>query len=319
VKSTEMVPVDQDKVVRAVEKASRYVVSVNTVTLVSDFLFRSMPVGGLGSGIIYGADGYIVTNNHVVSNARRISITLPDNRITEGSVVGGDALSDVALIKIPRTGLTPAEFYDSDSLKVGQFVLALGNPFGLAGGPTVTAGVISALKRRIQAQGGPLIEDLIQTDAAINPGNSGGPLINLDGKVVAMSTAIIPYAQGIGFAITSNTVQRVAEEMIKYGRVIRPWLGINGIDMSSGIAEYYNLAVDFGVLVVSVVEASPAYHAGLREGDIIIQVDKERVLGLSDLLAQLWRRKAGDEVSLRIIRGEKEFLSTTRLVESPMT
>ncbi|MGQ9780824.1 MAG: S1C family serine protease [Nitrososphaeria archaeon] len=314
-----MIPIDQDKVIRAVEKASRYVVSVNTVTLVSDFLFHSMPVSGLGSGIIYGADGYIVTNNHVVSNARKISITLPDNKIAEGSVVGGDTLSDVALIKISRIGLTPAEFYDSDSLKVGQFVLALGNPFGLAGGPTVTAGVISALGRRIQAQGGPVIEDLIQTDAAINPGNSGGPLINLEGQVVAMSTAIIPYAQGIGFAVTSNTIQRVADEIIKYGRVIRPWLGINGIDMSDGIAEYYSLSVDFGVLVVSVVNASPAYYAGLREGDIIIQVDKERVLGLNDLLAQLWKRKAGDEVILRIVRGEKEFLSRAKLVESPMS
>ena len=314
-----MIPIDQEKIIMAVEKASRYVVSVNTITLVSDFLFHSMPVSGLGSGIIYDTDGYIVTNNHVISNARKISITLPDSKIYNGTVVGSDSLTDVAVIKIPKTGLTPAEFYDSEFLKVGQFVLALGNPFGLPGGPTVTAGIISALRRRIQAQGGPMIEELIQTDAAINPGNSGGPLINLEGKVVAMGTAIIPYAQGIGFAITSNTIQRVAEEVIKYGRVIRPWLGINGIDMTSGIAEYYNLAVDFGVLVVSVVNGSPAYYANLREGDIIVQVDKERILGLSDLLAQLWKRKAGDEVSLRVIRGEKEFISKTKLAESPIS
>jgi len=314
-----MIPMDEDKAIKAVEKASKYVVSVNTVTLVSDFLFHSMPVSGLGSGIIYGSDGFIVTNNHVVSNTRKISVTLHDNKLYEGTVVGNDSLTDIAVVKVPKTGLTPAEFFDSDNLKVGQFVLALGNPFGLAGGPTVTAGVISALKRKIQAQGGPVIEDLIQTDAAINPGNSGGPLINLSGQVVAMSTAIIPYAQGIGFAITSNSIKRVAEEIIRYGRVIRPWLGINGIDLNNGIAEYYNLAVDFGVLVVSVVNGSPAYYAGLRQGDIIVQVDKDRVNSLGDLLAQLWKRKTGDEVSLRIIRGEKEFASKAKLMESPIS
>jgi len=314
-----MIPVDEDKVIKAVEKASEFVVSVNTVTLISDFLFHSMPVAGLGSGIIYGSDGFIVTNNHVVSNARKISVTLSDNKLYEGTVVGSDSLTDVAVVRINKTGLTSAEFFDSDNLKVGQFVLALGNPFGLAGGPTVTAGVISALKRKIQTQEGPVIEDLIQTDAAINPGNSGGPLINLNGEVVAMSTAIIPFAQGIGFAITSNSVKRVAEEIIKYGRVVRPWLGINGIDLNAGIAEYYNLAVDFGVLVVSVVTGSPAYYASLRQGDVIVQVDKDRVNNLGDLLAQLWKRKTGDEVSLRIIRGEKEFTPKAKLMESPIS
>lgn len=314
-----MIPVDEDKVIKAVEKASEFVVSVNTVTLISDFLFHSMPVEGLGSGIIYGADGFIVTNNHVVSNAGKISVTLFDNKLYEGTVVGSDSLTDVAVVRIHKTGLTSAEFFDSNNLKVGQFVLALGNPFGLAGGPTVTAGVISALKRKIQTQVGPVIEDLIQTDAAINPGNSGGPLINLNGQVVAMSTAIIPFAQGIGFAITSNSVKRVAEEIIRYGRVVRPWLGINGIDLNAGIAEYYNLAVDFGVLVVSVVTGSPAYYASLRQGDIIVQVDKDRVNNLGNLLAQLWKRKTGDEVSLRIIRGEKEFTSKAKLMESPIS
>ncbi|MEM3403952.1 MAG: trypsin-like peptidase domain-containing protein [Nitrososphaeria archaeon] len=314
-----LIPIDEDKVIKAVERASRFVVSVNTITLVSDFLFHSMPVSGLGSGIVFSSEGYIVTNNHVISNARKVSVTLFNGRVQEGTIVGSDVLTDVAVVKVPKSDLTAAEFYDSDMLKVGQFVLALGNPFGLAGGPTVTAGVISALKRRIQAQGGPLIEDLIQTDAAINPGNSGGPLVNLEGQVVAMSTAIIPYAQGIGFAITSNTIKRVTDEIIRYGRVIRPWLGINGIDMNRGIAEYYNLAVDFGVLVVSVVSGSPADYAGLNEGDIIVQVDKERVLSLSDLLKQLWKRRAGEEVALRVIRGEREFISKARLAESPIS
>jgi len=312
-----MIPLDEEKIVKAVEKASKFVVSVSTVTLVSDYMFYSMPVSGIGSGIVYDERGFIVTNNHVISEARQINVTLPDNRVYEGKIVGSDPLTDVAVLKISRTGLAAAEFYDSDTLKVGQIVLALGNPFGLVGGPTVTAGVISALKRRIQAKGGPVIEELIQTDAAINPGNSGGPLINLEGKVVGMSTAIIPYAQGIGFAVTSNTVRRVADEIIKFGRVVRPWLGINGVDMNPGIAEYYNLAVDFGVLIVSVIENSPAYYADLREGDIIVQVDGERVLNMSDLLTILWKRKVGEEALIKVIRGERENSFRVKLAESP--
>jgi len=312
-----MIPLDEEKIVKAVEKASKFVVSVSTVTLVSDYMFYSMPVSGIGSGIVYDERGFIVTNNHVISEARQINVTLPDNRVYEGKIVGSDPLTDVAVLKISRTGLAAAEFYDSDTLKVGQIVLALGNPFGLVGGPTVTAGVISALKRRIQAKGGPVIEELIQTDAAINPGNSGGPLINLEGKVVGMSTAIIPYAQGIGFAVTSNTVRRVADEIIRFGRVVRPWLGINGVDMNPGIAEYYNLAVDFGVLIVSVIENSPAYYADLREGDIIVQVDGERVLNMSDLLTILWKRKVGEEALIKVIRGERENSFRVKLAESP--
>jgi S1-C subfamily serine protease len=312
-----MIPLDEEKIVKAVEKASKFVVSVSTVTLVSDYMFYSMPVSGIGSGIVYDERGFIVTNNHVISEARQINVTLPDNRVYEGKIVGSDPLTDVAVLKISRTGLAAAEFYDSDKLKVGQIVLALGNPFGLVGGPTVTAGVISALKRRIQAKGGPVIEELIQTDAAINPGNSGGPLINLEGKVVGMSTAIIPYAQGIGFAVTSNTVRRVADEIIRFGRVVRPWLGINGVDMNPGIAEYYNLAVDFGVLIVSVIENSPAYYADLREGDIIVQVDGERVLNMSDLLTILWKRKVGEEALIKVIRGERENSFRVKLAESP--
>jgi S1-C subfamily serine protease len=312
-----MIPLDEEKIVKAVEKASKFVVSVSTVTLVSDYMFYSMPVSGIGSGIVYDERGFIVTNNHVISEARQINVTLPDNRVYEGKIVGSDPLTDVAVLKISRTGLAAAEFYDSDTLKVGQIVLALGNPFGLVGGPTVTAGVISALKRRIQAKGGPVIEELIQTDAAINPGNSGGPLINLEGKVVGMSTAIIPYAQGIGFAVTSNTVRRVADEIIRFGRVVRPWLGINGVDMNPGIAEYYNLAVDFGVLIVSVIENSPAYYADLREGDIIVQVDGERVLNMSDLLTILWKKKVGEEALIKVIRGERENSFRVKLAESP--
>jgi len=312
-----MIPLDEEKIVKAVEKGSKFVVSVSTVTLVSDYMFYSMPVSGIGSGIVYDERGFIVTNNHVISEARQINVTLPDNRVYEGKIVGSDPLTDVAVLKIPRTGLAAAEFYDSDKLKVGQIVLALGNPFGLVGGPTVTAGVISALKRRIQAKGGPVIEELIQTDAAINPGNSGGPLINLEGKVVGMSTAIIPYAQGIGFAVTSNTVRRVADEIIRFGRVVRPWLGINGVDMNPGIAEYYNLAVDFGVLIVSVIENSPAYYADLREGDIIVQVDGERVLNMSDLITILWKKKVGEEALIKVIRGERENSFRVKLVESP--
>ncbi len=313
----DMIPLDEDKVVKAVEKASKFVVSVSTVTLVSDYMFYSMPVSGIGSGIVYNEKGFIVTNNHVISEARQINVTLSDGRIYEGKIVGGDTLTDVAVIKIPKTGLTAAEFYDSNKLKVGQFVLALGNPFGLVGGPTVTAGVISALKRRIQAKGGPIIEELIQTDAAINPGNSGGPLINLEGQVVGMSTAIIPYAQGIGFAVTSNTVKRVADEIIRFGYVVRPWLGINGVDMNPGIAEYYNLAIDFGVLVVSVIENSPAYYADIRSGDIIVQVDGERIINMNDLLTTLWKKKVGEDVVIKVVRGEREFSFNVKLAKSP--
>ncbi|MCX8188540.1 MAG: trypsin-like peptidase domain-containing protein [Nitrososphaeria archaeon] len=312
-----MIPVDEDKVIKAVEKASKFVVSVSTITLVSDYMFYSMPVSGIGSGIVYDSRGFIVTNNHVIAEARQINVTFSDSKVYEGRIVGGDPLTDVAVLKVPRTELKAAEFYDSNKLKVGQFVLALGNPFGLVGGPTVTAGVISALKRRIQAKGGPIIEELIQTDAAINPGNSGGPLINLEGQVVGMSTAIIPYAQGIGFAVTSNTVRRVADEIIRFGHVVRPWLGINGVDMNPGIAEYYNLAIDFGVLVVSVIENSPAYYADIREGDIIVQVDEERIINMNDLLTILWKKKVGEEAFIKVVRGEHEVSFKIKLAKSP--
>src|SRR3989442_10018031 len=186
------------------------------------------PRRGFGSGIVMDKDGHVLTNHHVVTEAEKILVTFPDGRVLPGTVVGGDEDTDVAVIKVEGDGVKPAEFGDSDRLKVGQPVLAIGNPLGLSGGPTVTSGVVSSLRRSVDLGNGGL--KVIQTDAAVNPGNSGGPLVDLEGKVVAINTVTIPYAEGIGFAIPANAALKVAKEILQQGRFHRAWLRLSGRD-----------------------------------------------------------------------------------------
>ncbi|MFB0543383.1 MAG: S1C family serine protease [Candidatus Bathyarchaeia archaeon] len=298
---------EDEGVLEVIEKVSRSVVNLNTLRVFQDVFYRTVPVKGMGSGFIFDERGYILTNSHVIAGAERILVTLTDGRTLEGRVVGACRNPDIGIVKIEADNLTVAELGDSDKLRVGQRVFAIGNPFGLVGGPTVTSGVISALKRTIHSREG-TFDDLVQTDAAINPGNSGGPLIDAQGRVVAINTAIIPYAQGIGFAIPVNAAKECSREIMEYGAVRRPWLGITGLNITREVADHYGLAVGSGVLVVDVAPDSPADKAGVRRGDIILEFDNKGINRVEELQRILLQRRPGDRVRVFILRGSRKGL-----------
>jgi S1-C subfamily serine protease len=305
---------DEEKTIKAVEKVSPSVVSVSTKRLMRYDLFNTFELKGAGSGIIMNPEGYVLTNNHVIEGARTVDVYLNDGKKYEGTVVGTDPGTDIAIIKIDGHNFYSGEFGNSDDIKPGQMVIAIGNSLGLSGGPTVTVGVISAVRRNIPSNQG-ILENMIQTDAAINPGNSGGPLVDSDGRIIAINNAIIPYAQGIGFAIPINVAKDVANELISYGRVTRPWLGILGMDMNPTLASYYNLASDEGALIVRINEDSPAYHAGLHPGDIIVKIGENTIKGMEDLRHSIWQRKAGKKVKIQILRKHQQLTGTLQLTE----
>lgn len=309
-----------ERIMRAVEKVGPAVVNISTIRMVQDYVFHVHPVAGMGSGIIVDPEGYIASNNHVVAGSQRVDVTTVDGRKLAGKVIGADPTSDVALLKVDSAGLPTAELGDSDKLKVGQVVIAIGNPFGFAlgGGPTVTMGLVSALKRQIQAQDR-VLEDLIQTDAAINPGNSGGPLVDLEGRVIGVNTAMIPFAQGIGFAIPINEVKTRLEDLAKYGRVIRPWVGVVGLDLTREMAAYYGLPVSKGVVVARIVHYSPAFEAGLRERDILLRLDDTELTAVGDLQKALKAKKPGETIELVILRDGRRGTASVRLGETPET
>jgi len=305
---------DEEKTIKAVEKVSPSVVSVSTKRLMRYDLFNTFELKGAGSGIIINPEGYVLTNNHVIEDAGTVDVYLNDGKKYEGTVVGTDPDTDIAIIKIDGHNFYSGEFGNSDDIKPGQMVIAIGNSLGLSGGPTVTVGVISAVRRNIPSKQG-ILENMIQTDAAINPGNSGGPLIDSDGRIIAINNAIIPYAQGIGFAIPINIAKDVANELIFYGRVTRPWLGILGMDMNPTLASYYNLASDEGALIVRINEDSPAYHAGLQPGDIIVKIGQNPIKGMEDLRHIICQRKAGEKVKIQILRKHQQLIGTLQLTE----
>lgn len=292
---------EEESIVEVIEKVTRSVVNINTLRVFHDVFYRIVPVEGMGSGFILDETGYILTNNHVIEKAEKIAATLTDGRAFEGKLVGAHRSTDIAVVKVDADNLTVAELGDSENLRVGQRVFAIGNPFGLAGGPTVTSGVISALNRTIHSRRG-VFKDLVQTDAAINPGNSGGPLIDTEGRVIAISTAIIPYAQGIGFAIPINAAKYSSNEIILHGAVRRPWLGITGLNLTEKVADYYELPVTKGVLVVNIASDSPADKAGMRRGDIILEFDNKSVDRIEELQSILQERKPGAKAELTILR-----------------
>jgi S1-C subfamily serine protease len=219
-------------------------------------------------------------------------------------------------VKVKENDLQSAQLGDSEKLRVGQRVYAIGNPFGLAGGPSVTSGVVSAINRTIQSERG-LIENLVQTDASINPGNSGGPLVDMAGKVVAINTAIIPYAQGIGFAIPINSAKICTDDILTEGATKKPWLGIVGLSITAEMARYYNLPIDHGVLVMKVAEGSPAEAADMVDGDIILRIGDVELHRIEDLVAQVRRRKAGESVVVFALRNGRERHFELKLREAP--
>lgn len=286
---------------QAVERAGASTVSISVAGAVRGPTFRPYPRRGIGSGVVMDGQGHILTNAHTVDGAERILVGLGDGRVLGGSVLGADEETDIAVVRVDADHLTPAEFGDSDRLKVGQPVLAIGNPLGLPGGPTVTSGVVSSLHRSISLGAGGAVH-VIQTDAAVNPGNSGGPLVDLQGRVIALNAATIPYAEGIGFSVPINVALDVARQILEHGRPQRPWLGVVGYDVDRRIAHYYGLGVSQGVFLVELSEGSPAAASGLRVGDVITGIDGQAVTEISDLVEALRGKKIGDEVEVQIER-----------------
>lgn len=300
----------------AIERISKSVVNVNTLVHLRDVFFGPIPLKGMASGTVISSDGYILTNSHVIRGAEGIAVTFYDGRVLDGKIVGVCPSLDIAVIKVNAKGLPVVELGDSEKLRAGQPVFAIGNPFGLAGGPTVTSGVVSATGRTIQSELGTL-DNLIQTDAAINPGNSGGPLIDESGKVIAINTAIIPFAQGIGFAIPMNVAIRCAGDIIKHGKALIPWLGINGISINEAIARRYDVPSATGVLVVGVVDGSPADRGGISAGDVILKLNGKAMKTIEELRKNIMSSEVGDSVQVAIIRDEEKRDIKITLGETP--
>jgi S1-C subfamily serine protease len=262
---------------------------------------------GSGSGFIFTPDGFILTNSHVVHGARRIEVTVSDGRKYEADLIGDDPDTDLAVIRINAPNLVPVHLGEAQKIRVGQLVVAIGNPYGFQ--YSVTAGVVSALGRSLRAQSGRLMDDVIQTDAALNPGNSGGPLVNSRGEVVGVNTAMILPAQGICFATSIDTAKFVASRLIRDGKVSRSYIGLAGqnVPLPRRIVRYYNLAVESGILIVSFEANSPARKAGLREGDIIVGFDDHPTAGIDDLHKLLTEDRIGHKSTLLIIRNTERL------------
>jgi len=271
-----------------------------------------------GSGVVLNSDGYILTNNHVIDGYTKIEVSLPNNDQTyQASLVGADPTSDLAVIKINTNNLATAQFGDPSRLRDGDWVIALGNALGLMeGGPTVTLGIVSGLGRTFKI-GDAAYYDIIQTDAAINPGNSGGPLVNLAGQVVGIDTFIISSAENIGFAISSNTASRVYDDLVKYGHVIRPYLGLSMEDLTPTLASQLGLSIDKGVLVAYAASNGPAAKAGIKVNDVIVSFQGENVTEATQLIKLLWQYNVGDTVSITFWRGNSQQTVSVTLGQNP--
>ncbi len=270
---------------------------------------------GVGSGVIIDSQGYILTNQHVIDQADKVTVVLPDGREFKGEIKGQDLRSDLAIIKINAKNLPVAVLGDSDNLKIGQWVVAIGNPFGLSmqnPEPTVTSGVVSALHRALGktlGRGERDYSDLIQTDAAINPGNSGGPLVNLKGEVVGINVAIYSTSggyQGIGFAVPSNVAKRIVSRLIEGKKIEYGWLGVTVQNLTEDLSGYFGLADKNGVLVAGLLKDGPAQKAGIKKGDIIKQFEGNVINGVKDLLSMVNKTEVGKQVKIVILRDKKE-------------
>ena len=303
----------EKKLVEVVDEVVPSVVSVSTTRLARTQLSRVVPVKGQGSGVILTDNGFIVTNAHVIEGARDVDVTLHDGRNFKAVVVGESKVRDLAILKIEAENLNPLEMGDSANLKVGQFVIAVGNPLGL--GSTVTFGMVSAVDRTIQSQR-TFLEGLIQTSAQINPGNSGGALVDTEGRLIGVPTAMIPWSQGIGFAIAVDTLKGIFDELVETGTVRTPWMGIVGVTLNKGIASHYNLQVEKGAMLVEVPKG-PSKGAGLQPGDVIVAIDDEDISGMEDLQRHIMKSKVGTKLMVRFQRAADIFEVYIELMAAP--
>ena len=305
-------------IVQAVEKVIPSVVNVSEVKLMADAYLRIHPVQGVGSGFVIDKEGHILTNAHVVLNSQEIKVTLEEGKTFSGEITGIDTIMDVAVVHVDAHDLPVPEMAKKNDLKIGQMAIAIGSPLGLVGGPTVTVGVVSALNRSIQTEV-TFMEGLIQTDAAINPGNSGGPLLDSSGTVIAINSAIIPFAQGIGFSIPIQPAMWIAQQLIEHGEVVRPWINITAVDLNPKIVAYYSLPTKNGILVTNVLPSSEAERSGLKPGDIIIHLADVQIDNVRDLIKVMNKHQAGDKVNVELFRGDKKMVIETVLEKAPST
>ena len=317
--------------IRLYASQSRGVANITSISLEYTWFFEAVPRQGVGSGVVLDDQGHLITNYHVVRGAERLDVTLHDKSRYQAQLLGSDPVNDIAILKIdcPKDKLHPISLAGSEEMKVGQKVLAIGNPFGLEG--TLTTGIISSLGRTLRTDYG-IIDEVIQTDAAINPGNSGGPLLNRKGELIGINTAIFSTtgeSAGIGFAVPVGTLRRILPDLLQHGRVLRPWFGIGGRELTPRLADALDLPADSGVLIEQVETASSADLAGLQGGrrrvrlgnlvlsmggDIITSMGGEAVTSMDTIQRILQDKRPGDEISIEFYRGQQRRDKTIELV-----
>jgi len=300
-------PAPAGSVASIVESIRPSVVAIFTQSLGRDTFLDTEAPDGAGTGILVDNKGHVVTNNHVATSGTGIQVVLPDGRDFNATLVGSDPQTDLAVLKIDATGLKVAPLGDSDTLRVGDTVIAVGHALALPGGPTVTEGIVSALDRSIREPNGVFLDSLIQTDAAINPGNSGGPLLDIAGNVIGINTAVSGSAQNIGFAIAISPARTVIEQLIARGKVIRPFLGVEMLAVSPEIAAQQNLSVKQGALITRVVANSPAAQAGFQAGDVIVSIEGTKIDDPGEVGTVLLTRKAGDTIEVVVARDKGQI------------
>ena len=300
-----------------VAKVKPSVVAINTEVIAYDFFNRPFKQEGAGSGWIIDKDGYIVTNNHVIEGAKSITVTLDDGRTFPADVIGADTLTDLATLKVDAANLPAADLGDSSELRIGEWVLAIGNALGM--GITAKQGIVSRLGVSIQVSAGQTLYDLIETSAAINPGNSGGPLVNMAGEVVGITSAKLAAVdvEGLGYAISTNTARPIIEELVQIGYVVRPWLGVVLYAVDEYAVFRYKLAVDKGVLIIELGSGSPADKAGLKVGDVIVSFEDQEMTTAQELIQAIHSSQIGQEVKITYWRGETKNTTYAILAENP--
>ena len=309
-------PIPALSIADVVDQVEPWVVSITVESIVRG-LFYDFTDEGAGSGIIVRPEGYILTNAHVIEAADDIKVHLPNGKTYNAEVTGQDYVTDLAVLKINANNLPTANFSSSSDLRVGDWVLTIGNALALKGGPTVTLGIISALGRTVGIQGGSRFYDLIQTDAAINQGNSGGPLVNLNGDVIGINTAILRQAQGIGFATTSSIAKPVVDSLILNGRVIRPFIGLSAHNITPALSNELGLNVNEGLFVTMLLHNSPADKAGIKTGDVIIKIDDHSLTDIGSWLNLMWAYSAGDKMTVSYIRSNQIHETIVELSDTP--